>query len=338
MPTTPLTTQMSGVVIESTGGAEVLHYKTDLPIPVPKDDEVLIKNDYAAVNFIDINFRTGRYPSPKPCILGCEGEGTVVSISSNASDSKHGLQLGDRVIWVNPSNGGYADYSVCPISKVARIPNDLDPSVAVACFSQSLTALAFIEKAYVVHEGDWILVQGATGVVGSWLCRLLRSVGARVIGNVRSAENVQRATDFGAEFVVIAQDDDVVIQVMEITGGAGVAAVFDGLGKATFDQGLKVLARDGTMVSYGNSSGTVTGFEIERLKEKNLRLMRPSVFGYLRTREEFVGFAEKLFQSMRSMEGQGVGEVGNVIPLQEVKRAHEELEGRKTTRKLLLKI
>jgi NADPH:quinone reductase-like Zn-dependent oxidoreductase len=107
-------------------------------------------------------------------------------------------------------------------------------------------------------------------VVGSWLCKLLKSVGARVIGAVRTAENVQRATDFGAEFVIIAQDEDVLKQVMDITGGEGVAAVFDGVGKATFDQGLQVLARDGTMVSYGNSSGTVTGFEVDRLKEKKL--------------------------------------------------------------------
>ncbi|KAE9379841.1 NAD(P)-binding protein [Stipitochalara longipes BDJ] len=336
MPTTSLPTNMKGVIIERTGGVEVLQYKTDLPVPACKEGEVLIKNDYVGVNFRDINFRSGLYPAPKPYILGCEGEGTVVSIGF--SDSTNMLQLGDHVVWLNPSNGGYAEYSVCPISKVARIPRDLEPGVAVACLSQGLTALTFIQKAYCVQEGEWILVQGATGGVGSWLCRLLSLVGARVIGTVRTAKNARRATGNGVKFALDAKDNDVVAKVMEITSGEGVAAVFDGVGKATFDQGLQALARDGTMASYGNTSGNVTDFNIDRLRERNLRLMRPSVFGYVRTREEFVGFAEKLFEFMRSAEDHGMGEVERVIPLEEVKTAHDELEARKISGRLLLKI
>ena len=261
-----------------------------------------------------------------------------MSIPPSAKELAEDLKLGDRVFWLNPSNGGYAEYTACPISKVVRIPSDLEPGVAVACFSQGLTALAFIQKAYQVQEGEWILVQGATGGVGSWLCRLLNLVGARVIGTVTTADKAQKATEVGAEFVIVSKDDELVARVMDITDGHGVAAVFDGVGKATFDQGLQVLARDGTMVSYGNIGGNVTGFDVDRLREKNLKLMRPSVFGYVRTREEFVGFAEKLFEFMRNMKDHGVGEVGNIVPLQEVRRAHEEVEGRKTPGKVLLKI
>jgi len=208
----------------------------------------------------------------------------------------------------------------------------------VSCFSPGLTALAFIQKAYYVQKGDWILVQGATGGVGSWLCRLLKSVGARVIGTVTTAEKVQKAFELGVEFVIVAKDDDFVTRVMEITDGEGVAAVFDGVGKATFDHGLQVLARDGTMVSYGNIGGNVTDFDVDKLREKNLRLMRPSVFGYVRTREEFVSFSEKLFEFMSGMEARGAGEIVAVIPLVEVKKAHEELEARKITGKVLLHI
>lgn len=244
--------------------------------------------------------------------------------------------MGDCVVWLNSANGGYAEYSVCPASKVYVLPPDLEPGIAAVSFSQGLTALAFIKNSYCVQKADWILVQGAAGGVGIWLCRLLKWVGAKVIAIVSSVEKVQLVAENGANFVLSSKDDDIVTRVLEITEGKGVAAVFDGVGKVTFDMGLQVLARDGTMVTYGNASGNVTGFDVDRLKEKNLRLMRPRVFGYIQTREEFVGFAERLFSYIRGTEGIGVA--GGVYPLEEVARAHNDLEGRKAVGKLILKL
>ncbi|KAE8440578.1 hypothetical protein EG329_007216 [Mollisiaceae sp. DMI_Dod_QoI] len=323
---------MRGVVIEKTGGVDVLQYKTDLPVPVPKDGEVLIKNDFIGINFIDINFRSGLYPTPLPHILGVEAEGTIISTSFPSST--YDLKPGDRVVWIG--QGAYAEYSVCSASKVHILPPNLKPSVAAACLSQGLTALIFIQKAYHVQKGDWILVQGAAGGVGLWLCRLLRAVGARVIGTASTEEKLKLASENGAEFVLNYSHDDISDRVLKITNGEGVAAVFDSVGAATFEVGLKVLARDGTMVSIGNTSGAVPPFKITELSAKNLRLMKPSVFGYISTREEFVRWAEKLFEFVVKENLDGM--VYKVYSLAEVATAHADLEGRRTAGKLLLKV
>jgi NADPH2:quinone reductase len=165
---------------------------------------------------------------------------------------------------------------------------------------------------------------------------LLKWIGAKVIATVSSVETTQLLAENGADFVLNSKDEDIVTRVLEITERKGVAAVFDGVGKETFGMGLQVLARDGTMVTYGNMSGNVTGFDVDRLREKNLRLMRPRVFGYIRTREEFVGFAEKLFTYIGGTEGIRVA--GGVYPLEDVARAHNDLEGRKAVGKLILKL
>ncbi|KAF8864039.1 NAD(P)-binding protein [Acephala macrosclerotiorum] len=328
LSTTP--TSMKGVVIEQAGDTSVLQYKTDLPVPIPKDGEVLIKNDFIGINFIDINFRSGRYPLPMPHILGVEAEGTIISTSGKTND----LKTGTRVAWIGSS--AYAEYSAASTSKVYPLPSGLKPGVAAASLSQGLTALTFIEKSYKVEKGDWILVQGASGGVGLWLCQLLRAVGARVIGTASSDAKLQLARENGAEFVLNYSSDDIVARVLELTNGAGVAAIFDSVGAATFDTGMKSLARDGTMVSIGNTSGAVPPFSITDLLAKNLRVMKPSVLGYLQTREEFVAWAEKLFDFVIKERIDGM--VWKTYPLENVKEAHGDMEGRKTSGKLLLKV
>jgi NADPH2:quinone reductase len=288
---------MKGILIEKAGGIDVLQYKSDIPVPLPKDGEVLIKNDFIGVNYIDTlvfseppsplcltghwqsyshrNFRSGRYPAPKPQILGVEAEGTIVSTSSTGEI--YGLKPGDHVVWIG--TGAYAEYSVCSASKVYVLPSGLEPGAAAASLSQGLTALIFIEKAYYVQKGDWILVQGASRGVGLWLCQLLKAVGARVIGTASTAEKMKLATGNGADFILNYSNDNILERVMEITKGEGVAAVFDSVGASTFEIGIQALSRDGTMVSYGNTSGSVPPFQITELSAKNLKLMRPSVFG-----------------------------------------------------------
>ncbi|KUJ15279.1 NAD(P)-binding protein [Mollisia scopiformis] len=328
---------MKGVVIEKTGGPDVLQYKTDLPVPVPKDGEVLVKNEFIGINFIDINFRSGLYPIPLPYIPGVEAEGTIVSTSS--SGQIYNLKPGDRVAYIG--NGTYAEYSACPASKVYPLPPNLEPSIAAAAISQGVTALTFINKSYHVQKDDWILVQGAAGGVGLWLCQLLRAVGAKVIGTARTDEKMKLAKKNGAEFVLNYSTEDVAAKVMDITGGKGVAAVFDSIGLSTFSSSLQALAQDGTMVSIGNTSGAVPPFKITDLSAKNLRLLKPSVFGYLRTREEFVRWAERLFGLVAKDEElrKGVkGMVWKTYELQDAAKAHGDLEGRKSSGKLLLRV
>ncbi|CZR58179.1 related to NADPH2:quinone reductase [Phialocephala subalpina] len=332
MASSSISSVMKGVIIEKTGGIDVLQYKTDLPVPIPKDGEVLIKNDFIGINFIDVNFRSGRYPLPMPHTLGVEAEGTIVSIPS--SGETYGLKPGDRVAWIG--SGAYAEFSAVSASKVYPLPSSLKPGIAAASLSQGLTALIFINKCYHVQKGDWILVQGASGGVGLWLCQLLRAVGARVIGTASLDEKLKLPAQNGAEFTLNYTSGGVVETVQELTEGKGVAAVFDSVGAATFDAGLKSLARDGTMVSIGNTSGAVPPFSITELSAKNLRVMKPSVFGYLSTREEFVGWAEKLFDFVVK---EGIdGMVWKTYPLEDVAKAHEDMEGRKTSGKLLLKV
>lgn len=323
---------MKGVIIEKTGGTDVLQYKTDLPVPQPKAGEVLVKNDFIGINYIDTYFRTGLYPAPSfPYILGREASGTIVATGSGGD--LFGLAAGDRVVWM--ATGAYAEYTAVPTAHTTKVPAGVQADVAAAALLQGLTALTLIREAHPVKKGDWVLVHAAAGGVGLWLCQLLRAVGARTIGTASSAEKIELARKNGAEVLINYSNEDVVAKVKEVTGGAGVVAAFDGVGKATFDISMESLARKGSMVSFGNASGAVPPVTIARLSAKNAKLLRPTLFGYLATREEFDHYTAELFEFI---EKHNIDvRIHGVYPLAEVARAHQDLEGRKTTGKLLLK-
>ena len=250
---------MKGVLVEKTGGTEVHQYRTNLPVPSPKDGEVLVKNYVIGINFIDTYFRTGLYKSPKPEVLGKEAAGRIVSVGPNVS----GLEENDRVLWM--ASGGYAEYTAAPAAKTIKIPPEISDDDACAAILQGLTALTLIDEAHKVNSGDWILATAASGGVGGWLCQVLRARGAHTIARVGSKVKEQVAKDAGAEVVVVEDevgDDGVKQAVNERTGGQGVIAVFDSVGKNTFDRSLECIARNGTMGSYGNSSGEVEPFSL----------------------------------------------------------------------------
>ena len=251
---------MKGVEIEKAGGVEVLQYK-DLPIPKATEDEVLIKNEFIGVNYIDTYFRTGLYPNPKPMILGREGSGSIASIGANVPASFK-YSVGDSVVYLN--TGAYADYTACPADKVFKVPKEVSSEDACAAYLQGLTALTLVEEAHKVQRGEWILVLASTGGVGGWLCQILKAKGAKTIGTVGSQEKVQVAKDQGADVVVVDKpgEGDVLKTVKECTNGKGVAAVYDGVGKVTFERSLECVARKGTLVSFGNASGAVEPFVI----------------------------------------------------------------------------
>ncbi|KAJ8067807.1 hypothetical protein OCU04_003403 [Sclerotinia nivalis] len=331
MSSTSIPQTMKGVLIEKTGGVEVLDYRTDLPVPVPKEGEVLVKNEFVGINYIDTYFRTGLYPSPKPEILGREAEGTIVSLGPSTTTN---LKPNDRVVYMGTST--YAEYTVIPTSKVHIIPSELSPGIAAASFLQGLTALTLIREAYHVQPNDWILVHAAAGGVGLWLCQLLRVVGARVIGTASSKEKLELAKENGAEVGINNKEENIVKRVLEITGGEGVQAVFDSVGKDTFEGDLEVTARKGTVVSFGNASGAVPPFPISKLAAKNLKVLRPTLFNYIATREEFERYAAELFDFI--IKDKLNVRIHEIYPLEEVRRAHTDIEGRGTTGKLLLRV
>lgn len=283
-----------------------------------------------------------------PIILGREAEGTVVSTGSGGE--LNNIKVGDRVVWMGTS--AYAEYTSAPASKAYPIPSSLKPSIAAAALLQGLTALTLIRESYEVKKGDWILVHAAAGGVGLWLCQLLRAVGARTIGTASTAEKIELAKENGAEFMInYKEEKNFVEKVKEITGGQGVAAVFDSTGKDQFENDLEVVARKGTVVSYGNSvsslvksdksvtdnkqSGAVPPLTISRLSAKNVKILRPTLFNYISTREEFERYTGELFEFITKYNFNV--RIHETYPLAEVARAHTDLEGRKTTGKLLLK-
>lgn len=230
--------------------------------------------------------------------------------------------------------GAYTEYTAVPAAKAVKIPSGLPPKVAAASLLQGLTALTLVREAYPVKKGDWVLVHAAAGGTGLWLVQLLRSIGANTIGTASTPSKVDLALKAGATHVINYSHEDVKAKVSSLTDGKGVVAVFDGVGKSTFDLSLEVLARKGSMISFGNASGAVPPFNIARLSAKNARLMRPTVMNYITNREELDYYSKELFDFIIK---DGLdARIHEVYPLSEVARAHADLEGRKTTGKLLL--
>ena len=251
-------------------------------------------------------------------------------VSSPTSPAPYNLSPGTRVVWM--STGGYAEYTAVDAGSAWRVPDGITLERACAAILQGLTALTLIDEAYEVKKGDWVLVPAAAGGTGGWLCQLIKARGGHVVATASTEEKRKLALSYGAEVAV--GYDEAIETVKEKTGGKGVAASFDGVGKATFDLSLEALARKGTLVSFGNASGPVAPLTISRLTAKNAKVCRPTMVNYLVTREEKERYAGELWEIM---ERPGFRiEVHETYPLSEIKKAHTDLEGRKTTGKLLL--
>lgn len=231
------------------------------------------------------------------------------------------MKPGDRVAVLSPDS--YAQYACVLASKSAKIPDSIQFDVACGALLQGLTALTMIRESYEVKKGDWILVHAAAGGVGLWLCQLLRAVGARTIATASTQEKLDLAKRYGADVLINYSHEDVKAKVMEVTNGEGVPAVFDGVGKSTFDLSLSCLKRKGTMVSFGNASGAVPPFSIARLgqDDMNIKICRPRMFGYLVTREEFEFYMNDLFNFIQK-DKMDV-RIHEVYPMSEAAKAHQ---------------
>ncbi|KAK9313668.1 hypothetical protein V1524DRAFT_435180 [Lipomyces starkeyi] len=316
-------------VVPKTGGREVLEFK-DAPVPEVSTTQILVKNEYAGLNFIDSYFRSGLYPASTPYVAGGEAAGTVVAVGSSVTKFK----VGDRVAWLG--SGAFAEYSAVDEGRsVSVIPEDIDFKTAAASLLQGLTALSLVKDAYEVKPGDWILVQAAAGGMGLLLCQLINNIGAHAIGTVSTPEKAALAKSAGAEYVINYTEDDYVKKVLELTDGLGVHAAFDGVGKATFEGSFSLVRRKGSMITFGNASGAVPPFNVARLSQKNIKLLRPMRSNYMATPEEWDFYTSELWKAIA--DGSLKITVYKVYPLEDYRSAAEALETRLSTGKVVLK-
>jgi len=322
---------MHAIEVSEIGGPEVLRY-VETPQPTPAQGEVLIKAEAIGVNYIDTYFRSGLYPREVPFILGLELCGTVVDTGGGAD----GFSAGERVVTA-AATGSYAEFATAPAFLTARVPDGVTSEVAASVLLKGLTSHYLLKSVYPVQSGDTVLVHAGAGGVGLILTQWAKRLGARVITTVSTPEKARMSTQAGADEVLSYPDDAAAFgqQIRELTGGAGVAAVYDGVGATTFDASLASLAVRGTLALFGAASGPVPPVDPQRLNAAgSVFLTRPGLAHFVRTGEEFSWRATELFDAVAG--GDITVEVGGRYPLAEAARAHEDLQGRKTTGSIVL--
>jgi len=320
---------MKAIQVAKVGGPEVLAL-VEVPVPDPKPNEALVHIKAAGVNFIDVYFREGRYPAPLPFINGQEAAGVITVTGSDVTNVKPG----DRVAYTG-SLGAYAGYAAVPADRLVHVPKDLDFQQAAAAMLQGMTAHYLSHSSYPIKRGETVLIHAAAGGVGSLLVQMAKQLGARVIGTAGSEEKAKLARDAGADEVIIYTQQDFETETRRLTDGKGVHVVYDGVGKTTFDRDLNVLRPRGYLVLFGGSSGPVPPFDLMKLTQKgSLFVTRPSLAHYIATREELEQRSDEVFQMITR--GELKLRIHATYPLAEAADAHRDLEGRKTTGKILL--
>ena len=320
---------MHAIQIAAFGGSDALAL-VDLPVPEPGPGHVLIKVAHAGVNYIDTYHRTGLYPLDLPLVIGLEGAGTVAAVGEGVDE----LTAGDQVAWSSVS-GSYAEYLLAPAAQVVKVPEGVSLRDAAAAMLQGMTAHYLCTSTYSLQSGQWCLIHAGAGGVGLLLTQMCKLIGAKVITTVSNPEKAALSRAAGADAVIDYTETDFVAEVGRITGGQGVAVVYDGVGKSTAIGSLKSLERRGLLALFGNASGAPDPIEPLLLNSLgSLYLTRPSLFDYISTRPEFERRSADVFDWIAS--GQLTLRVEFEYPLAEAKTAHDMLEGRKTTGKVLL--
>lgn len=320
---------MKAIRVHTTGGPEVLKYE-DVPEPKAGAGEAVVKLDASGVNFIDVYQRVGLYPKPLPLTLGSEGAGTVTAVGDGVTD----VRVGDRVAYQNVL-GAYAEYAVVPAAQLVSVPDGVTTKHAAALMLQGMTAHYLAISTYPLKNGDTCLVHAAAGGVGLLLCQIAKMRGARVIGTVSTEAKAKLAREAGADEVINYTTHDFETEVKRITGGVGVQVVYDSVGRTTFDKSLASLARRGMLVLFGQSSGPVPPVDLQVLNRGgSLFVTRPTLGHYTATREELLWRANDIFDWVKV--GKLHVRIGAEFPLANVAEAHRELEGRKTTGKVVL--
>ncbi|KAG0291051.1 NADPH:quinone reductase [Linnemannia gamsii] len=329
------------ILVETRGPASVLTLTT-VPRPTPNPTQVLVKVAFAGINYLDVNERTGAFPTPVPFIPGREGAGEIVEVGNEV---QHGFKVGDRVAFL--SQATYADYVAVDTLRLAKLPDSVSYEDGATLMIQGLTALSLATKSYPIQRGDIIVIHAAAGGVGLILSQIASRLGATVIGTVSTEEKATLARANGTHHVVVIPStpapgtknpyEPLEAFVNQLTNNKGVHAVYDSIGKATFESDLVIARRCATLVFYGSVSGPVPDLNINRLTAKNLKVTRIQLYNYMTTFEEF----DELYkEGLALLKGEDriKLDVSKVYEFEDIQQAHLDLEGRKTTGKLLLKV
>ena len=311
-----------GVRIHSLGGPEVLRWE-DVAVPPPAAGEVQVRHTAIGLNYIDVYHRTGVYPIGLPAIIGSEAAGIVEAVGPGVA----GLKAGDRVTYA-PVIGAYCELRNLPAERAIPLPAAIADEQAAGMMLKGMTARSLLRRAYPVKRGDRVLVHAAAGGVGLILCQWAKSLGATVLGTVGSEEKAALAAANGCDHTILYRSTDFVAAVKDLTGGEGVHAVFDGVGKDTFLKSLQCMAAFGTIVSFGQASGRVEPFDIVALRDKALYATRCSLAIHVTRRADLLAAANDLFAAVQS--GAVKIAVRRRYALKDAVQAHRELEARAT--------
>lgn len=314
-----------GILVRTPGGPEVLEW-APITLPRLKRNEVRVRHTAIGVNYIDVYDRTGLYPMPLPSCLGREAAGVVDEVGRGVKS----VSVGDRVAYVLPSPGSYAEARHVPADRVVKVPPGITDEQAAAMMLKGLTAQYLLRRTYRVKKGDAVVIHAAAGGVGLIATQWARHLGAQVIAIVGSDAKAALAREHGAHHAIVSPREDFVARVREITSGKGVPVVYDSVGQDTFMGSLDCLRPLGLMVTYGNASGPVPPFSaLELSKRGSLYLTRPTLFHYIATKGDLTRAARELFEVVAS--GAVQIRIGQTYRLQDAAQAHRDLESRRTT-------
>jgi NADPH2:quinone reductase len=322
---------VAAVRVHKTGGPEVLTFE-QIDIGAPGSGQVKVRQHASGVNYIDTYFRMGMYPSPVglPFVSGNEAAGEVITVGPGVTD----LKVGDRVGYVH-AMGGYAEEKLLPADRAVKLPGNITYEQAAAMMLKGMTAEYLLRRTYKVQKGDNILVHAAAGGVGLILCQWGKALGANVIGTVGSEDKGKLAQANGCDHIIYYRKEDFPARVKEITKGELCAVVYDGIGKTTFPASLDCLRPLGMFASFGSASGQIEAFNINILQTKgSLFATRPTLNTYAAKRADLLDIAKNLFEVVGS--GKVKIPVNQTYKLKDARKAHEDLEGRKTTGSTIL--
>ena len=318
------------VRFHETGGPEVMRWE-DVEVGEPGEGQARVRHTAVGVNFLDVYHRSGLYPLPLPSGLGCEAAGVVEAVGPGVTV----VRPGDRVAYAGGPPGSYSEERVLPASILVPIPDGVADQTSAAVMLKGMTSQYLIRRTYQVKAGETVLFHAAAGGVGLIACQWMKALGATVIGTVGSEEKAAVARAHGCDHVIVSTREDIAKRVREITGGAGVPVVYDSVGKDTFLASLDCLKPLGLLVSFGNSSGKVTPFDIGILSQKgSLYLNRPTLATFTATRADLEATANEVFEVIK--EGKVKVEVRHTYPLADAERVHRDLEGRRTVGSIVM--
>lgn len=335
---------MKAGVIRELGDADVLKVEANYPAPSLESGKVLVRNEYAGLNFIDTYHRKGLYPRELPFIAGQEGGGEIVASSPEAEAA--GFKVGQKVTYM--SFGSYAEYTAVAIEKCVAVPEGLDLDVAVACMVQGLTAHYLVSSAHadLIKPGEWMLIYSVGSGTCQWAAQMAKARGFRVIGTT-SKSKVEVAKAVGCDELIVLdsppgaryadyKSTDIAAEVMEITDGAGCKCIIDGVGASTYETSLACLARRGIFISFGNASGAVPAFPVLKLNAKSAFVTRPKLNDYIADPEELAWRCADVFNWLK--EGKVRVTIDTKFPLEAAADSHRFLEAGKSKGKILLSI